>query len=50
MEDEVNEFARLWNGTNPYVKVLDYQESAKRHIIEALKKRNQLQKKYLQIK
>lgn len=40
VEDEVNEFARLWNGTNPYVKVLDYQESAKRHIIEALKNRN----------
>lgn len=33
ISDEENEFKSLWEGTNPFVKVLDYTESAKNNLI-----------------
>jgi len=34
IEDECKEFDVLWNGTNPFVKVYEYKESAKKRILE----------------
>ena len=39
--DEKNEFLSLWNGTNPYVNVYDYKESARSHILQIIEKRKQ---------
>lgn len=39
--DEKNEFLSLWNGTNPYINVYDYKESARSHILQIIKKRKQ---------
>ena len=39
VEDEKNEFQSLWNGTNPFVKVYSYKESAKSNILKILKNR-----------
>lgn len=37
--DEQKEFISLWNGTNPYVKVYDYKESAKKDLLEVIERR-----------
>lgn len=34
--DEKKEFASLWNGTNPYVSVYEYKESAQRNILQVI--------------
>lgn len=38
--DECEEFQSLWEGTNPYVKVYNYKESAKANILEVINTRN----------
>lgn len=37
VSDEISEFKRLWTGTNPYLKVYDFQESARKKILEVIK-------------
>lgn len=37
--DEQNEFASLWNGTNPYVTTYEYKESAKKNILQVINNR-----------
>ena len=39
IDDEKNEFNSLWNGTNPFVNVYDYTESAKANILQVIKRR-----------
>ena len=39
IEDECNEFQALWDGTNPFVKTYDYNESAKANILEVINNR-----------
>lgn len=39
IEDEKNEFASLWNGTNPFVNVYNYTESAKENILQVIERR-----------
>ncbi len=37
--DECKEFQALWDGTNPYVKIYNYKESAKANILEVIETR-----------
>lgn len=37
--DEQREFMSLWNGTNPFVKVFDYKESARRDLLKVISQR-----------
>lgn len=39
IEDECKEFQSLWEGTNPFVKIYNYKESAKANILEVIKQR-----------
>ena len=39
IEDECKEFDALWNGINPFVKVYEYKESAKKRILEVVEYR-----------
>ena len=39
IDDEKNEFASLWNGTNPFVNVYNYTESAKANILQVIERR-----------
>ena len=39
VEDECKEFQSLWDGTNPYVRVYNYKESAKANLLEVINKR-----------
>lgn len=39
IEDEVSEFDRIWSGSNPYLQIYSYTESAKREILEVIKRR-----------
>ena len=39
IQDEQEEFRALWEGTNPFVKVYDYRESAKADILQILANR-----------
>lgn len=39
IEDEQREFDSLWNGTNPYVSVYSYQQSAKQHVLQVIQNR-----------
>lgn len=39
INDEVSEFDSIWNGKNQFLKVYDYTESAKKQILEIVKKR-----------
>lgn len=39
IEDECKEFQSLWDGTNPFVKVYSYKESAKANILEVINTR-----------
>lgn len=40
IEDECKEFQSLWEGTNPFVKIYNYKESAKANILEVIKQRS----------
>lgn len=44
VDDEVEEFESLWNGTNEFVEVYEYKESAKKHLLQAVKRRNDIRK------
>ena len=37
--DECNEFENLWSGTNPYVTIYNYKDSAKSNILKVIKTR-----------
>lgn len=39
IRDECKEFQTLWDGTNPFVKIYDYKESAKANILEVINTR-----------
>lgn len=39
IKDECREFQSLWDGTNPFVKIYSYKESAKANILEAINTR-----------
>ena len=39
IEDERKEFQALWDGTNPFVKIFNYKESAKANILEVINTR-----------
>lgn len=39
VKDECEEFQALWDGTNPFVKIYDYKESAKANILEVINTR-----------
>lgn len=41
IEDECKEFESLWNGTNPFVNVYKYKDSAKAHILKVIEDRRQ---------
>lgn len=39
VDDECDEFVRLWNGNNPFVDVISYTEAAKKNVLETISKR-----------
>ena len=43
VDDEICEFNNLWNGTNPFVKVFEYKESAKNNVLSVVQKRQDQQ-------
>lgn len=47
--DERSEFDSLWNGTNEYVKVYDYRESAKSNILKLIEQRTNSENKKVPI-
>lgn len=42
IEDERKEFNSLWDGTNPYVSVYSYKDSAKKQILEVIEHRRKV--------
>ena len=38
--DELQEFNSLWNGSNPYVSVIDYRESARTNVLKIIERRS----------
>lgn len=38
--DELQEFSSLWNGSNPYVCVIDYRESARNNVLKIINRRS----------
>lgn len=40
VDDEVEEFDSLWNGTNKFVDVYEYKESARKHLLQVMERRN----------
>ena len=38
--DELREFNTLWSGTNPYVSVIDYRESARNNVLKIIERRS----------
>ncbi len=42
INDEVSEFDSIWNGKNQFLKVYDYTESAKKQILEIVRKREKI--------
>ena len=45
VDDEVEEFESLWNGTNQFVKVYEYKESARKHLLQVMESRRKKKKK-----
>lgn len=45
VDDEVEEFESLWNGTNQFVKVYEYKESARKHLLQVMERRSSARKK-----
>ena len=39
VDDEVEEFDSLWNGTNKFVEVYEYKESARKHLLQVMERR-----------
>ena len=50
IEDECTEFESLWKGTNPFVKVYDYKESAKANILTVIENRNNKKQAPIQLR
>lgn len=44
VDDEVEEFESLWNGTNQFVKVYEYKESARKHLLQVMESRSNARK------
>ena len=44
IEDERREFNSLWNGTNPYVAVYNFKQSAQNHILQVIENRAKYKK------
>ena len=44
VDDEVEEFDSLWNGTNKFVDVYEYRESAKKHLLQVIERRSNSRK------
>lgn len=44
IEDERREFNSLWNGTNPYVAIYNYKQSAQKHILQVIANRAKYKK------
>ena len=40
VDDEVGEFDSLWNGTNKFVEVYEYKESARKHLLQVIERRS----------
>lgn len=40
VDDEVEEFDSLWNGTNKFVEVYEYKESARKHLLQVMERRS----------
>lgn len=45
VDDEVEEFESLWDGTNQFVKVYEYKESARKHLLQVMERRSNSRKK-----
>lgn len=41
VNDELDEFESLWNGTNPFVNIYNYSEAAKHDVVEVIERRKQ---------
>lgn len=50
IDDEKAEFASLWNGTNPFVDVYSYKQSAQKRIIEVIERRGKTKDKPAPVK
>ncbi len=50
IDDEKAEFASLWNGTNPFVDVYSYKQSAQKRIIEVIERRGETKDKPAPVK
>ena len=44
VDDEMEEFDSLWNGTNKFVEVYEYKESARKHLLQVMERRSNLRK------
>ena len=44
IEDEKAEFCSLWNGTNPFVAVYNYKQSAQKQVLQIIDKRKNIKK------
>lgn len=44
VDDEVEEFDSLWNGTNNFVEVYEYKESARKHLLQVIERRSNSRK------
>ena len=44
VDDEVEEFDSLWNGTNQFVEVYEYKESARKHLLQVMERRSNFRK------
>lgn len=44
VDDEVEEFDSLWNGTNKFVEVYEYKESARKHLLQVMERRSNSRK------
>lgn len=44
VDDEIDEFESLWNGTNQFVKVYEYKESARKHLLQVMENRSNARK------
>lgn len=44
VDDEMEEFDSLWNGTNKFVEVYEYKESARKHLFQVMERRSNLRK------
>lgn len=48
IRDERKEFNSLWNGTNPFVSIYNYKQSAQKHILQVIENRAKLRNNKLE--